>query len=259
MAGRRPGLRADDRRRLWRIRRGTGGAMPAGARRRRASSMPAACPRPSARSGPMSSSGCICRRERCSWCRAGRAASALPRSSSPRRSAPRCWRPPAPTRNAGRAAITAPMLRSTTARRILCRSARSSPTAAASMRSSTWSAATTSRAQLDLLAREGRLCFVALMRGSKVEADFGLIQRKHLTVTGSTLRSRTGRAEGGDHRRLEGEGLAALGGRQTARLHLQAVPAGRGRRGASPDGIEPAYRQDPARPVREVADGEVLC
>ena len=32
MAGRRPGLRADDRRRLWRICRGAGGAMPAGAR-----------------------------------------------------------------------------------------------------------------------------------------------------------------------------------------------------------------------------------
>ena len=45
--------------------------------------------------------------------------------------------------------------------------------------------------QLDLLAHEGRLCFVALMGGSKVETDFGLIQRKHLTVTGSTVRSRT--------------------------------------------------------------------
>jgi len=45
--------------------------------------------------------------------------------------------------------------------------------------------------QLDLLAHEGRLCFVALMGGSKVETDFGLIQRKHLTVTGSTLRSRS--------------------------------------------------------------------
>ena len=45
--------------------------------------------------------------------------------------------------------------------------------------------------QLDLLAREGRLCFVALMGGSRIETDFGLIQRKHLTVTGSTLRSRT--------------------------------------------------------------------
>jgi NADPH2:quinone reductase len=46
-------------------------------------------------------------------------------------------------------------------------------------------------AQLELLAREGRLCFVALMQGSRVEADFGQIQRKHLTVTGSTLRSRS--------------------------------------------------------------------
>lgn len=45
--------------------------------------------------------------------------------------------------------------------------------------------------QIDLLAREGRLCFVALMHGTKVEADFGAVQRKHLTITGSTLRSRT--------------------------------------------------------------------
>jgi putative PIG3 family NAD(P)H quinone oxidoreductase len=45
--------------------------------------------------------------------------------------------------------------------------------------------------QIDLLAHEGRLCFVALMGGSKVAADFGAIQRKHLTVTGSTLRSRS--------------------------------------------------------------------
>ena len=29
------------------------------------------------------------------------------------------------------------------------------------------------------------------MQGAKVEADFGAIQRKHLTVTGSTLRSRS--------------------------------------------------------------------
>jgi NADPH2:quinone reductase len=45
--------------------------------------------------------------------------------------------------------------------------------------------------ELDLLAREGRLCFVALMGGTKIEADFGTIQRKHLTVTGSTLRGRS--------------------------------------------------------------------
>ena len=45
--------------------------------------------------------------------------------------------------------------------------------------------------EFELLAHEGRLCFVALMRGTKVEADFGAIHRKHLTVTGSTLRGRS--------------------------------------------------------------------
>jgi putative PIG3 family NAD(P)H quinone oxidoreductase len=45
--------------------------------------------------------------------------------------------------------------------------------------------------ELELLAPEGRLCFVALMKGARVEADFGVIQRKHLVVTGSTLRPRS--------------------------------------------------------------------
>ena len=45
--------------------------------------------------------------------------------------------------------------------------------------------------EIELLAREGRLGFVALMGGTKVEADFGAIHRKHLTVTGSTLRGRS--------------------------------------------------------------------
>ncbi|MSO76274.1 MAG: NAD(P)H-quinone oxidoreductase [Alphaproteobacteria bacterium] len=44
---------------------------------------------------------------------------------------------------------------------------------------------------IDILKREGRLVFVAMMGGSVAEIDFGLIQRKHLYVTGSTLRSRT--------------------------------------------------------------------
>jgi NADPH:quinone reductase len=45
--------------------------------------------------------------------------------------------------------------------------------------------------ELDLLKREGRLVFVALANGSRVEADFFQVLVKHLTVTGSTLRSRT--------------------------------------------------------------------
>ena len=61
---RRPGLRADDRRRLRRVCRGAGGAMPAGAGRASAWSMPAGCPRRSAPCGPMCSSGCTCSRAR---------------------------------------------------------------------------------------------------------------------------------------------------------------------------------------------------
>lgn len=47
---------------------------------------------------------------------------------------------------------------------------------------------------LRLLREEGRLVFINTMKGSKVkgadEVDFGLIMRKRLTVTGSTLRNR---------------------------------------------------------------------
>jgi len=47
---------------------------------------------------------------------------------------------------------------------------------------------------LRLLSEEGRLVFINTMKGSKVkgadEVDFGLIMRKRLTVTGSTLRNR---------------------------------------------------------------------
>lgn len=51
--------------------------------------------------------------------------------------------------------------------------------------------------ELDLLAREGRIVFVAQIGGSKVEADFGKVLMKHLTITGSTLRSRSIAEKGG--------------------------------------------------------------
>jgi NADPH:quinone reductase len=58
--------------------------------------------------------------------------------------------------------------------------------------------------QLEVLAREGRLCFVALMEGTIAsQVDFGLVHRKHLTVTGSTLRSRSVEAKGAICRALE--------------------------------------------------------
>ena len=51
--------------------------------------------------------------------------------------------------------------------------------------------------QLELLNMGGRLCFVALMGGAEERVDFGLVHRKHLTVTGSTLRPRPVEEKGG--------------------------------------------------------------
>jgi len=45
--------------------------------------------------------------------------------------------------------------------------------------------------ELNLLAHNGRLVFVNLKAGKVVEADFGNIHAKHLTVTGSRLRPRS--------------------------------------------------------------------
>jgi NADPH2:quinone reductase len=45
--------------------------------------------------------------------------------------------------------------------------------------------------EMELLAHEGRLIFINLKAGRTVEADFGLIHAKHLTITGSRLRPRS--------------------------------------------------------------------
>ena len=50
---------------------------------------------------------------------------------------------------------------------------------------------------IDLLATEGRLCFIAFLRGSKASINFLPIMMKRATVTGSTLRARSV-AEKGD-------------------------------------------------------------
>ena len=44
--------------------------------------------------------------------------------------------------------------------------------------------------ELRCLAEDGRLVFIAFLRGMKTEMDIGLVMRKRLTITGSTLRPR---------------------------------------------------------------------
>ena len=57
--------------------------------------------------------------------------------------------------------------------------------------------------ELELLAFEGRLVFINLRAGKVVEADFGQIHARHLTVTGSRLRPRSVEHKGAICRQLE--------------------------------------------------------
>jgi putative PIG3 family NAD(P)H quinone oxidoreductase len=57
--------------------------------------------------------------------------------------------------------------------------------------------------EMELLAFGGRLVFVNLRAGRRVEADFGLIHAKHLILTGSRLRPRSTAEKGGICRALE--------------------------------------------------------
>jgi putative PIG3 family NAD(P)H quinone oxidoreductase len=56
---------------------------------------------------------------------------------------------------------------------------------------------------LDLLAVEGRLVQIALLRGARVELDLALLMRKRLAITGSTLRPRTPAEKGVIAREVE--------------------------------------------------------
>ena len=65
-------------------------------------------------------------------------------------------------------------------------------------------------------------------------------------------------ASSGDHRGIEGDGLAALGVSQAPPLHLPAIPSSPGRRGSSPDGIQPPQRQDSPRSVTAERRGTLM-
>jgi len=45
--------------------------------------------------------------------------------------------------------------------------------------------------ELKALADDGRLVFIAFLRGAKTELDVNEVMRRRLTITGSTLRPRT--------------------------------------------------------------------
>jgi len=63
--------------------------------------------------------------------------------------------------------------------------------------------------ELKCLAEEGRLVFIAYLRGPKTELDIDSVMRRRLTLTGSTLRPRSGGVQGLYREEPAGEGLAA--------------------------------------------------
>jgi NADPH:quinone reductase len=58
---------------------------------------------------------------------------------------------------------------------------------------------------LDCMAVEGRLVYIAYLRGGKVELNIDTLMRKRLTVSGSTLRPRSVAEKGGIARAVEAE------------------------------------------------------
>ena len=103
---------------------------------------------------------------------------------------------------------------------------------------------------LTVLAVDGRLVQIAFLQGAAVTLDLHLVMQRRLTITGSTLRPRSAGGEGRDCRGARAHVWPLVeSGAVAPRVHA-TFPLARGRRGASPDGIGRAHRQDRAARLR---------
>ena len=68
--------------------------------------------------------------------------------------------------------------------------------------------------EVECLAEDGRLVIIAVQGGVKSEFNAGLVLRKRLLITGSTLRPRPVAFKAAIAQALQGEGLAAAGERR---------------------------------------------
>ena len=103
---------------------------------------------------------------------------------------------------------------------------------------------------LDIAAVEGRVVTISLLGGARAEINVGMILMKRLTLTGSTLRSRTVAQKAAVADGRAPKRLAADRVRQSAAGHFQDFPAGRGQRSASADGVLESHRQNRANGVK---------
>ena len=108
--------------------------------------------------------------------------------------------------------------------------------------------------EIECLAEDGRLVIIAVQGGIKSEFNAGLVLRRRLTVTGSTLRPRPVAFKGAIAKALREKVWPLLeSGAIKPVIHstLRRGRAERRRAGARPDGIEPAHRQDRADLVKQ--------
>ena len=98
--------------------------------------------------------------------------------------------------------------------------------------------------ELKCLADDGRLVFIAYLRGPKTELNIDAVMRRRLTITGSTLRPRPVEFKGAIARSLREKIWPLIEAGQDQAGDLQDLSARAGGRGPPPDGKLAAHRQD---------------
>ena len=99
---------------------------------------------------------------------------------------------------------------------------------------------------VDLLAFDGRLVQIAVLRGAKAEINLVRLLRQRITVTGSTLRSRTVEEKGAIAAAVEHAVWPLVEIEKSPSDRLRHVSAHTGCRSPSPDGVRQPHRKNRA-------------
>ena len=97
--------------------------------------------------------------------------------------------------------------------------------------------------EIKCLAEDGRLVIIAVQGGVESQIDAGLVLRRRLTITGSTLRPRPVAFKARDRRSIARQGLALARKRPGQTGDPSSLPGRAGGGSACADGNQPARRQ----------------
>ena len=100
--------------------------------------------------------------------------------------------------------------------------------------------------EVECLAEDGRLVIIAVQGGVKSEFNAGLVLRKRLLITGSTLRPRPVAFKAAIAQALKAKVWPLLESGAIKPVIHSTFDGSGCREGARADGIEPAHRQDRA-------------